>query len=164
MRSCLAGEGGLDLRIRLAFQAGLFYAEPLFCSMDKDDWQTFLNQDPGNPYFAEVAEDLRKQGQAPQAFRVCFSGLSANPHCHLGRLVLARLFYEQGSLPFALRELKTLAEELPDNKYIAKLLGKLTPGEISQPTEQPGESTIAEAEFDFDDIDLLEEEEGSKTG
>jgi hypothetical protein len=59
-----------------------------------------LKADPGNPLFASFAESLRQEGRHQEAMAVCFTGLSANPSCHGGRLVLARCFYERGELLF----------------------------------------------------------------
>jgi len=126
--------------------------------MGADDWQAVLLEDPGNPYFAEVSENLRKEGRYAEAYRVCFAGLSANPNCHVGRLALARLFYDQGFFPFAVRELEVLRSKLPENKTLLKLLMKLSPERVETPVaSQVPETTLAEVEFDFREIDLLEE-------
>ena len=120
-------------------------------------------EDPGNPAFAELAELLRKQGKLGEALDTCLSGLSKNPTCHLGRLVLARVFYDRRMYSFAVRELEALRIALPQSKTIAKLLETLSPGSAAlsaavAPSVQDDE-TVAETDFEFEELDLIGKEE-----
>ncbi len=131
-----------------------------------------LQNDAGNPIFVDVAESYRSNGEMREALDVCLKGLSANPSCHLGRLVLARVFYERGDLPFAAREVRELCSQLPEIESLRRLFKSLAPDgqhEVplsaqisSQPVpvkvEPSGNDTVAEAEFDLDEIDILEED------
>lgn len=107
--------------------------------------------------FAESAENLRRSGKLEEALKVCLQGLSANPAHHKGRLVLARVFFEMGYLPFAIREIEELCEALPESKSLQRLRDKLSP----QPAEASGgaEETVAEADFDLDELDLIAKDE-----
>ena len=132
------------------------------------NYEDILFNDPGNPVFADYAEVLRKEGKLEEALQVCFRGLSRTPSCHLGRLVLARIFYQSSQLPFAIREIEQLCRELPELSSINRLLKALSPdsklevkaqGESAK-SETP-EKTIAEAEFDFDMIAEMESNDQS---
>ena len=135
--------------------------------MDKtlDEIEALLNEDPGNPAFVECAERYRALGDYANAFERCFAGLSANPSNHQGRLLLARLFYEKGYIAFAVRELELLAKHLPDNNTVKRLLEKLAPGSSQQLGETTKEKsgkaddTVAEAEFDFDTLEKIEDDQ-----
>ncbi len=117
-----------------------------------------LKEDPGDPLFADLAEELRRGGELIRAMEICLRGLSANPACHKGRLVLARVFYELRYLPFALREIEELCRALPHSRSLQRLREKLSP-EVSGAEQQ--EETVAEADFDFEDLELIDEDEES---
>lgn len=131
-------------------------------SLADSEYENVLERDPGNSAFAEFADLLRARYDYNRALRVCFAGLSANPGCLQGRLVLARIFYEQSFTPFAIRELLQINQESPENQAVQTLLAKLAPGtELSKPSAamvEMAESALAEAEFSLDDIELIEEE------
>ena len=126
--------------------------------MEEEEVLGILSQDPGNSLFADYAEALRKEGQNNSAIIVCLRGLSVNPSCHKGRLLLARIFYDSGFRPFAIEQIRILQQKLPDNPAIKKLLEKFSLGaEVTSPGSTT-EATVAEAEFDFNEIDLIEED------
>jgi len=134
--------------------------------MNKEDLQKLLKDDPGNPAFAEFADELRKEGKLNEGLEVCLSGLSSNEDYPKGKLILARIFYLKGYLPFAVRELKELSRMRPESQRIKRLLDLLAPHEAqAAPASEIAESpentkkdqvseTLAEADFDFDDLDL----------
>ena len=132
------------------------------------DTPEILINDPGNPEFADYAEGLRRSGNFSEAMNICLRGLSANPACHKGRLILARVYFDQKLMPFALKELEQLQGELPENKLVSKLLDSIAPGNRTPkahagPDRTSTETeTIAEADFAFDDLDLIEEDQRSK--
>ena len=121
-----------------------------------------LADDPGDPLFVEYADFLRREEDYANALQVCLAGLSVNPGFHHGRLVLARIFFDQSFIPFAVRELELLHTALPNNSGVQKLLDRLAPGSASESAaetaETDAEDTVAETEFDFDEIELIEEE------
>ncbi|MBX7138240.1 MAG: hypothetical protein K1X83_09670 [Oligoflexia bacterium] len=126
-----------------------------------------LERDPGNPLFARQAEELRKAGALNEALLSCLKGLSHNPACHEGRLVLARVLFQLDFIPFAVREVQELRKAFPQSRSVEKLLMAIAPDIAVQPgaekeAEQApaGESdgTLAEADFDIEDLELIEKE------
>jgi predicted Zn-dependent protease len=124
--------------------------------------RALVQADPGNPAFIELAEALRKSGQHAEAQSICLLGLSKNPAAHLGRLVLAQSYFEQGCYPFAAREIEILCRELPSSRTLRKLLEKIAPSRakllapLGEQSGSGGESTVAETDFSFDEIELLD--------
>ncbi len=125
-------------------------------------WES-IAEDPGNPAFADLAEQLRGEGKLSETIEVCLAGLSSNPSCFKGRLVLARAFLQKGFVPFAQREIEQLCVALPDNTALQKLADKLdvrpaasTGGTSSSVKTSNLDSLVAEAELNFDDIELIE--------
>ena len=138
--------------------------------MNKDnvDIVAKLEADPGDPIFAAHANSLREEGALDKALFVCLAGLSSNPACHQGRLVLARIFYEQGFHPFALREVERLHHDLPKNEAVRRLLEAISPDQVApegaaedrgKAEESADEATVAEAEFDFDVLEEMMDED-----
>lgn len=127
----------------------------------QDSVRRMLAVDPGNSVFEEFAEFLRSTKAYSEALSVCLAGLSANPAAHRGRLILARVFYEQGFMPFAARELAVLHHELPQNRAIKKLLSELAPEYVAEmqasgfQAKSGAETTVAETELDFDILATL---------
>lgn len=105
--------------------------------MDREELELIVSADPGNSLFANLAELLREDGKLDRAFNVCFAGLSQNPGCHKGRLILARLYYESGFVPFAIKELEEIYRSLESSQsstqFISKLLKRLGSGLADQP-------------------------------
>ena len=114
-----------------------------------------LKNDPGNPVFADYAEELRLGGRFSEAIEVCLKGLSANPSCHRGRLILARVFFERGFVPFAAREVNILRETLPELKSVQRLYEKFYP-DVAE--DEGGEATIAESDFEISELEMVGEE------
>jgi predicted Zn-dependent protease len=127
--------------------------------MDEDKILEILSKDPGHSSFVEYAEKLRMEGRNEACIITCIKGLSVNPNAHKGRLVLARALYQMNCVPFAVEQLKLLNIALPENIAIKRLLDKLSPGSTAVSDAQAAELTEAEAEFDFDDMDLLDDKD-----
>lgn len=141
------------------------------------DLAELVFQDPGNPAFVDLAESLRTSGKLSESLQVCLAGLSRNPDLHRGRLVLARVFFELGFVPFCLQEIHNLIKELPNNNALLRLAEKLDPSfessrlnlnpdsarlplsDTASSNSQADESVVAEADFDFDILDGLNDEE-----
>ena len=127
--------------------------------MDNEEtYRERLQQDPGDECFVEYADYLRVHRRYLEGIGVCLAGLSANPGLRRGRLVLARVFYDAGYLPFAAREVEELSRLAPANPAIKRLLEVMVQ---DMPSEERGkeaegnveaDSTVAEADFDFDDL------------
>lgn len=147
-----------------------------------NDLEKVLAENPGDPAFVEQAGALFEQGKELEAIEVCLAGLSASPELHRGRLLLAKILFSKSFIPFALRELRYLNKALPENEPIRKLLEKLSlsssdtesvessvaesaviQGETSDEGgaegSEPEEVTVAESDFDLDELDLIMEEE-----
>jgi hypothetical protein len=118
--------------------------------------------DPGDSAFAELADIYRRGGDYGGALDLCYNGLSANPACHLGRVVLARVFYERLQFPFAIRELRELYLLDPKNIFVSKLLSMLSPSEEHYfGSSDSAACPMAQAEFSFQElaaIDLFEKD------
>lgn len=128
--------------------------------MDIESLKQVLLKNPGDRQFVELAEYYKQRKDYHQAMQICLAGLSVNPGALKGRLLLAQLFYEQEFYPFAITELERLRSELPTNTAIISLLEKLNPTSIlsaGSPVSQ--ENIVAETDFDFSDLDSLEDEE-----
>lgn len=128
--------------------------------MDSAERDRILAADPGNPIFADYAEELRVQGKHVEAQQVALKGLSHNPSCHLGRLALARCFYDLSLLPFARREIAELCRVLPKVASLKRLAEKLAVENYDRPVDDSAaeHEVLAEEEFDFGEIDLVAED------
>ncbi len=128
--------------------------------MNEDEILNILNNDPGNSVFSDFAEALHLQGSSETAIIVCLKGLTANPSSHKGRLLLAKIYYDLKCKPFCIDQLKILIKNLPANKSLQNLLQRLDPQEFNSTTINLSSEvkTFAEAEFDFGEIELIEEE------
>lgn len=131
--------------------------------MDEAQLREKLADDPGAPEFADLADLLIDQGRMHDAFAVLFAGLSANPACHVGRLTLAKLFFQCDYLPFAVREIELLVREVPHSESLRKLFRAVSPGSPFASSENGGSApsvseSIAEIDFDFESLDLLEKD------
>lgn len=129
--------------------------------MEIDEIKARLEEDPGDPVFAELGEAYRIAGDLQEALWICLRGLSSNPDVHQGRLLLARIFYQLEYFPFAVRELRELAVALPENEHIRKLLEGLSPGSsagVGHGGEIDGAEVVAESDFDIDVLEDIEVE------
>lgn len=84
-----------------------------------------FRENPGDPIFAEYAECLRQVKRYSVAISVCLKGLTLNPTCDRGRLVLSRIYYDCGYRQFAINELSFLYQKYPENLYIERLLSQI---------------------------------------
>ena len=123
------------------------------------NFEEILKHDPGHPCFVDYAESMRAAGNLDRSQEICLRGLSANPGAHLGRLLLARLYYEKGYYPFCAEQIRLLAGECPEVQSLGRLLRALSPDLKSQqlkPEAGASEETIAETELEVDLIDEIE--------
>lgn len=108
--------------------------------------------------FSKKAEMLRKEGRLEEALMTCLFGLSEDFSCYQGRLVLAHIYYDLKLLPFCAEEIEKISLAYPENSAIRSLRDKFMIAPLPQekePSKEGAEEVLAEAEFDFDDIDLV---------
>lgn len=122
-----------------------------------------MNNEGSNENFQSCAEEalaLIHQRKFLDAEQLLLKGLSADPFNPRARILLAKVFFELGYVPFAVRELEQVYLELPDNKYVKNLLEKLAPERVTvgAPVAKGPSDTLAEADFDIGDIEILEKE------
>ncbi len=107
--------------------------------------------------FIGAAEKFRLEGFHSDALVLLLKGLSENPSHHQARLLLARVFFELGCVPFALNELAFLSQRFPKNENLKKLIRELG-GNVAAAQSESMAAVVAESEIDFDAIEGLEEE------
>ena len=113
-----------------------------------------LEKDPGSRLFAQLAEELRKEGKHEEAIGVASKGLEKNPNYPSARLTLARALLDSGRPREALPELEQVVKSSPDNILASRLLGDTLEdlGETAQALQQfertlrlsPGEKPLIE--------------------
>lgn len=82
-----------------------------------------LEKDPGSRLFAQLAEELRKEGKHDEAISVARKGLEKNPNYPSARLTLARALLDSGRPAEAKPELESIVKASPDNIMASRLLG-----------------------------------------
>jgi uncharacterized protein DUF4388/uncharacterized protein DUF4339/tetratricopeptide repeat protein len=81
-----------------------------------------LEKEPGSRLFAQLAEELRKDGQLEEAIGVCRTGLQKHPNYPSARITLARALIDSGDVAAARSELEGVLQAAPDNILARKLL------------------------------------------
>jgi len=113
-----------------------------------------LEKDPGSRLFAQLAEELRKEGKHDEAISVARKGLEKNPNYPSARLTLARALLDSGRPAEARPELESIVKASPDNIMASRLLGDALAelGELAQALQQfektlrisPGDKAVLE--------------------
>jgi tetratricopeptide (TPR) repeat protein len=113
-----------------------------------------LEKDPGSRLFAQLAEELRKEGRHDEAISVARGGLEKNPNYPSARLTLARALLDSGRAAEAKPELENIVKGAPDNIMASRLLGEALAelGQVEQALEQfektlrisPGDKVVIE--------------------
>lgn len=113
-----------------------------------------LEKDPGSRLFAQLAEELRKEGKHDEAISVARKGLEKNPNYPSARLTLARALLDSGRPVEARPELEAIVKASPDNIMASRLLGEALAevGELAPALQQfektlrisPGDKTVLE--------------------
>lgn len=126
-----------------------------------DSLLVILEKDPGNPVFVEAAAYARASGDNKNAREILLRGLSNSPGNNEGRLLLAKYLYLDGFLPFAIQEIEILKNNLPGNEAINRLYESLSPDTSKSSAKSPhtGSATVAEVQFSFEDLDLLNDDD-----
>ena len=103
-----------------------------------DELRRRLEKDPGSRLFAQLAEELRKNGELAEAIRVARSGLAVHAAYPSARLTLGRALLDSGDATGARAELESALRDAPDNiqasRYLAQAREQL--GDLKGAAEQ----------------------------
>jgi len=87
-----------------------------------------LEKEPGSRIFAQLAEELRKEGEFAEAISVAREGLVKHPAYHSARMTLARALLDTGDLARSRPEFEAVLKAAPDNILASRLLGDCLEG------------------------------------
>jgi tetratricopeptide (TPR) repeat protein len=90
-----------------------------------EDLRRRVQRDPASIAFAQLAEELRRAHQLPEAVEVCRAGLALHPSYLSARVTLGRALIELNELEHAEEELDIVLRSAPEN--LAAMRGR---GEI----------------------------------
>lgn len=93
-----------------------------------DDLRKRLEKEPGSRLFAQLAEELRKNGDFEEAIAVSRAGLEKQPAYSSARMTLGRALQDSGDLKGALPEFEAVLKGAPDNILASRLLGECLEG------------------------------------
>ena len=93
-----------------------------------DDLRKRLEKDPGSRLFAQLAEELRKDGDLEEAINVCREGLKRQPAYPSARMTLGRALFDTGDLAAARGEFETVLKGAADNILASRLLAECLEG------------------------------------
>lgn len=93
-----------------------------------DDLRKRLEKEPGSRVFAQLAEELRKDGDLEEAIQVCREGLHKHQSYPSARMTLGRALFESGDLAAARTEFEAVLKGAPDNILASRLLGESLQG------------------------------------
>ncbi len=93
-----------------------------------DELRKRLEKEPGSRLFAQLAEELRKDGQLEEAIHVARAGLQAHPTYISARMTLGRALLDTGDLSNARGEFETVLRGAPDNILASRFLGECLEG------------------------------------
>src|SRR5687768_3649264 len=83
-------------------------------TQDLAELEQAFAKDPTSTAFIALSSAYLQQGRFMEAMVVCKKGIKSQPDNVEGRLLLARVYAEQGKVPKALDEVKALLEQKPD--------------------------------------------------
>jgi len=89
-----------------------------------EDLRKRLEKEPGSRLFAQLAEELRKEGELAEAIRVSREGLQKQPNYPSARMTLGRALFDTGDLPGARAEFEAVLKGAADNILASRLLGE----------------------------------------
>jgi len=87
-----------------------------------DELRRRLERDPGSRLFAQLAEELRKNGELVEAIRVARAGLAVHTAYPSARLTLGRALLDSGDPSGARVELESALRDAPDNILASRYL------------------------------------------
>jgi tetratricopeptide (TPR) repeat protein len=89
-----------------------------------EDLRRRLEKDPASRLFAQLAEELRKEGELQEAIRVSRDGLLKHPNYPSARITLGRALLELGEARTAKLELESALKGAPDSILASRYLGE----------------------------------------
>lgn len=89
-----------------------------------DELRKRLEKEPGSRLFAQLAEELRKDGDLEEAIRVCREGLQRNPNYPSARMTLGRALFDTGDAAAARVQFEAVLKAAPDNILASRMLGE----------------------------------------
>jgi tetratricopeptide (TPR) repeat protein len=93
-----------------------------------EDLRRRLDREPGSRVFAQLAEELRKAGQLPEAIRVARQGLLVHPGYPSARMTLGRALMDMRDLRGARAEFEAVLRGANDNILASRFLGECLEG------------------------------------
>ena len=87
-----------------------------------DDLRKRLEKEPQSRLFAQLAEELRKDGDLSGAIRVARDGLEKHPAYVSARMTLGRALQDSGEIAGARSEFEAVLANAPDNILASRLL------------------------------------------
>jgi hypothetical protein len=87
-----------------------------------------LEREPGSRLFAQLAEELRKEGEHGEAIRVARNGLVTQPNYPSARMTLGRALFDSGDYTAARAEFETVLRGAPDNILASRFLAECLEG------------------------------------
>jgi tetratricopeptide (TPR) repeat protein len=93
-----------------------------------DELRKRLEKEPGSRLFAQLGEELRKEGDLEGAVRICREGLPKHPNYPSARMTLGRALFDMGELAGARDEFAAVLKGAPDNILASRLLAEAHEG------------------------------------
>lgn len=90
-----------------------------------EKYREILKKDPASKGFIHLADALRRLKKFEEAEKVCEDGMKLNPNYHTGKIVLAKIYKDQGKNTEALEKLNEVLTKVPDNPVALRLKGEI---------------------------------------
>ena len=89
-----------------------------------DELRRKLDKEPGSRLFAQLAEELRKDGDLEDAIQVAREGLQKHSNYPSARMTLGRALFDTGDWSAARAEFELVLKGAPDNILASRLLAE----------------------------------------
>jgi len=89
-----------------------------------DELRKKLDKEPGSRLFAQLAEELRKDGDLEEAIQVAREGLQKHSNYPSARMTLGRALFDTGDWSAARAEFELVLKGAPDNILASRLLAE----------------------------------------
>jgi tetratricopeptide (TPR) repeat protein len=89
-----------------------------------DDLRRRLDREPQSRLFAQLAEELRKEGELREAIQVARRGLEKHPNYPSARMTLGRALFDSREFGNARSEFESVLKGAPDNILASRLLAE----------------------------------------
>ena len=122
-RATLIADPATAARIRAAVAVEPLPTKPAAPPSPRiEDLRRRLEKDPASRVFAQLAEELRKEGELEEAIRVSRAGLEKHPFYPSARMTLGRALLDSGDLNAARAEFESVLQGAPDNLLARRYL------------------------------------------